>query len=286
MRFHQSGASLYVPDLVPVDEALQRTTHLGIGAHHDDLEIMALHGIGECYQRPDRWFGGVTCTDGAGSPRTGVMADMSNKGMQIIRAEEQRAAARIGRYSFMAQLDYASTTVREGGLDPLVQDLLMLLQAVQPKVVYTHNPADKHPTHIVVLNAALEAMRQLPVAQRPGLVMGCEVWRDLDWLCADDRIELDVSGYESLGRSLIEVFVSQISGGKHYDRAIIGRRHAHATFGEAHAVDLLSSVTLAMDLTPLIQENPPNLADFVHQKIHRFRSEVLQTLASTTGTEK
>jgi LmbE family N-acetylglucosaminyl deacetylase len=247
---------------------------------------MALHGIGECYSRPDRWFGGVICTDGAGSPRTGAMADMSDEGMKIIRAEEQQAAARIGRYSFVAQLDYASRSLSQGGHAHVVQDITNLIQAARPKVVYTHNPADKHPTHVAVLQAAIQAMRDLPAAQRPALVMGCEVWRDLDWLCGDDRIELDVSSFESLGRSLIEVFVSQISGGKHYDRAIIGRRHAHATFGEAHSVDLRSSVTLAMDLTPLIQDNPPNLTDFFHQKIQRFQSEVLQTLASTTGTEK
>jgi LmbE family N-acetylglucosaminyl deacetylase len=53
-------------------EALARITHLGIGAHQDDLEFMAFHGILACFRmRDDRWFGGVTCTNGAGSSRTG-----------------------------------------------------------------------------------------------------------------------------------------------------------------------------------------------------------------------
>ena len=48
---------------------LPLTTHLGVGAHQDDLEFMALHGILECYQRPDRWFSGIMVTDGRGSSR-------------------------------------------------------------------------------------------------------------------------------------------------------------------------------------------------------------------------
>jgi hypothetical protein len=49
-------------------------------------------------------------------------------------------------------------------------------------VVYTHNPADKHDTHIGVVIAALQAMRELPREQRPKKVIGCEVWRNLDWM--------------------------------------------------------------------------------------------------------
>lgn len=53
MKFHRSDAVLYVPDGVAPAAALARTTHLGIGAHQDDLEIMAVDGILKCYDRDD-----------------------------------------------------------------------------------------------------------------------------------------------------------------------------------------------------------------------------------------
>ena len=52
------GSEAFVPDGAPLSTALARTTHLGIGAHPDDLEIMACHGILECYRNNDRWFTG------------------------------------------------------------------------------------------------------------------------------------------------------------------------------------------------------------------------------------
>ena len=50
-----SNADFFAPDRKPLKEALGRTTHLAIGAHSDDLEIMAYHGIAECFGRSDRW---------------------------------------------------------------------------------------------------------------------------------------------------------------------------------------------------------------------------------------
>jgi len=78
MQFHHSTAEIYVPDGRPVPAALKRVTHLGIGAHQDDLEFMAFHGILACHSSPSRWFGGVTCTNGAGSARAGRFRHFSD----------------------------------------------------------------------------------------------------------------------------------------------------------------------------------------------------------------
>ncbi len=67
MKLHNTSSEIFVPDDKPVAEALDRITHLGIGAHQDDLELMAFHGIIACYAKEDLWFGGVTCTNGGGS---------------------------------------------------------------------------------------------------------------------------------------------------------------------------------------------------------------------------
>ena len=58
MDFSKPESDPFVPDNLPVGEALERTTHLGIGAHQDDLEFFAIHGILKCFARDDRWFTG------------------------------------------------------------------------------------------------------------------------------------------------------------------------------------------------------------------------------------
>ena len=67
MNFHHSTADIFVPDGSAPDAALARTTHLCIAAHQDDIEIMAYHGIAECFGRKDRGFTGVVVTNAPAS---------------------------------------------------------------------------------------------------------------------------------------------------------------------------------------------------------------------------
>jgi hypothetical protein len=90
MRLNQPSAEIFIPDQTPIAEALERITHLGIGAHQDDLEFMAFHGILKCFASQDLWFGGVTCSDGAGSSRTGPYAAFNDSEMMAIRRQELR----------------------------------------------------------------------------------------------------------------------------------------------------------------------------------------------------
>ena len=163
-QFSQDGSDLYVPDAQ--SNPLPRTTHLGVGAHQDDLEFMAMHGILECYENSDQWFGGVTCTNGAGSARTGEFANVTDEAMQAIRAEEQREASRVGQFSFMAQLHLPSSKIKDPANDDLENDLEKILNEAQPEIVYTHNLADKHSTHIAVVSSLIKAIRSLPKDQR------------------------------------------------------------------------------------------------------------------------
>ena len=140
---------------MPVTAALGRITHLGIGAHHDDLEFMAFHGILECFANDHKWFGGVTCTNGAGSSRTGAYEKFTDEQMMAVRRNEQNNAATIGQYAVMLQLDYPSSAVKSPTDPVLKNDLKEILAATKPDVVYTHNPADKHDTHVGVVVAAL-----------------------------------------------------------------------------------------------------------------------------------
>lgn len=283
MKLHNATADIYIPDEKPLDAALSRITHLGVGAHQDDLEFMAFHGIIACFHSADDWFGGVTCTNGAGSARVGAYAKLSDERMQVIRRQEQRQAALIGRYAAMIQLDYSSKTVKDPADTSLKEDLRRILEATRPRVVYTHNPADKHDTHIGVVVPLLQALRELPASDRPEQVCGCEVWRDLDWLADASKIVQDVSGHDSLAGALNGIFDSQIAGGKRYDLGIIGRRRANATFFESHAVDKSDMLAFAMDLTPLVRDDALDPVEFVTAHIDAFKSDVIARLGGRLG---
>jgi LmbE family N-acetylglucosaminyl deacetylase len=137
-------ASLTIPDGVVAPEAYARCSHLAIGAHQDDLEFMAFHGINTCYGDDRLWFGGVTCTDGGGSARAGKYADYTDAQMKAVRMDEQRQAAEIGKYSFVHQLSLSSATIKDPDQrSTLVDQLETILLQTQPDVLYTHNPADK-----------------------------------------------------------------------------------------------------------------------------------------------
>jgi len=283
MRLNNATAGLFIADGKPEAEALTRITHLGVGAHQDDLEFMAFHGILECFADDEQWFGGVTCTNGAGSARTGPYANCTNEQMMAIRRQEQNTAAVIGGYGAMFQLDYPSGSVKNPTATELKEDLKQILLATRPGVVYTHNPADKHDTHIGVVGAVLQAARELPRDQRPAQVIGCEVWRNLDWLPDADKVLMDVSGRGNLAAALSGVFDSQIAGGKRYDLATEGRRAANATFFESHATDKTSQLTFGMDLTPVVDDESKDIVEYVCGFIDAFKADVRQKLGKRLG---
>src|SRR5687767_9319233 len=83
VKLNGSDFDIYVPDGRSL-ESLSDTTHLAIGAHQDDLELMAFHGISECYDKPKRGFTGVVVTSGSSSPRSGQFAKTSDREMIAI----------------------------------------------------------------------------------------------------------------------------------------------------------------------------------------------------------
>ncbi|OGO16190.1 MAG: GlcNAc-PI de-N-acetylase [Chloroflexi bacterium RBG_13_68_17] len=274
MKWTRETAEVYVPDGVAPDEALARTSHLAVGAHQDDLEIMAIDGILQSYRRVDRWFTGVVVTDGAGSPRDGLYREYTDAQMRLVRREEQKKAAVVGGYAAQILLDHPSGAVKDGKADVVVQDLRQILGAARPQVVYTHNLADKHPTHVAVAVRVIQAIRSLPADLRPGKVYGCEVWRDLDWMPDSDKVVFNCSDQENLQAALLGVFDSQVSGGKRYDLATLGRRRANATYLESHSADYARGVAIAMDLTPLAADPHRDLQAYVQEHIDRFAQEV------------
>lgn len=264
-----SPTSLILPKAVA-----EKVTHLGIGAHQDDLEIMALPGILQCYQNPKQHFAGIICTDGSNSPRRGIYASHTQDEMKYVRAQEQRQAAVLGEYLFVAQLDFPSSLIKSPDHAQLIETLYQLFSQLSPCIIYTHHPLDKHPTHRAVCHAVIEALRRLPSTQHPKQLLGGEVWRSLDWVIDEDKIALDTSMRSELAQDLLCLFDSQISGGKRYDLAAQGRRYANATFGASHHTDQATEVLYAIDLLPLVKNPSLTLSEFALGFVERFHQKV------------
>lgn len=274
MQFHSSGSEVYVPDGSPAESAITRTTHLAVAAHQDDIEIMAYGGILECFGRKDKFFTGVTVTNGSGSPREGLYARYTDEEMRAVRRLEQKKAAFVGEFSAHVFLDYTSAAVKDPASPDSVEDLKKLIAAAKPQVIYTHNLADKHDTHVAVALRLIRALRALPRDSRPEHLYGCEVWRNLDWVKDSDKVVFDVEAHENLAMSLVGVFDSQIAGGKRYDLATMGRRRANATYSASHGVDESTSLIFGLDLTPLIHDEQLDVTKFIRGFIDRFADEV------------
>ena len=117
------GGRLFVPDGAAPDEALKRTTHLGVGAHQDDLEIMAYHGVLACFGQSEQWFTGAVVTDGRGSPRTDAYAHVSDAAMCEVRKVEQKKAAAIGEYAGVVLHEPPERVVKDAANAEIAADL-------------------------------------------------------------------------------------------------------------------------------------------------------------------
>jgi len=274
MKFHLETAEVYVPDLEPVEQAFSRTTHLCFAAHQDDIEIMAAQPIVECFQQKDKWFTGVVVTDGRGSARNNLYENYSDDEMRLVRFKEQRKAAVVGEFAAQVMLDFPSKVIKDAARNEPVEDILKILRATKPKFVYTHNLADKHDTHVGVALRVIEALRRLDQAERPAMLVGCEVWRALDWMSDSDKVTMDLSNHENLQFALLGVFDSQIVGGKRYDLASMGRRRANATYFESHGVDATTALSYAMDMSPLMSDTTKDPVVFAQDFIQRFAQDV------------
>ncbi len=269
----------YIPGGGDVDQAFARSTHLAIGAHQDDLEINMIDGILQCFSQQDRAFFGIVATDGRGSPRTGPFETLSDDEMVQIRRKEQREAADIGQYSGVAFLPWRSAEMK----DPLnpgpLEDIFALLTRIKPQAVYTHNLMDKHDTHVAVALRTIEALRKLDPEDRPQKVYGCEGWRNLDWLVDSHKVLFDCSDHVDLQKALVQVFQSQIAGGKRYDLSSIGRRQAHATGQESHAVDSITGLSIGIDLRELMLDPDLDPMEWAVEEVRELENDVRARIA-------
>lgn len=239
-------------------EDLSQCTHLAIGAHPDDLEIMAGHGIEACYQSSEWNFVGVTVTTGGGSSAS--RKDIEN--LAETRRWEQIEAAKMGDYLACFQLAHESEKIKNSVDQSLVDELKCLFEKCQPKVIYTHNPFDKHKTHVAVWAHVMLAVKALNL--NPNQMYGCEVWRGLDWLGDDKKILLPVKKVELI-EALICLHKSQNHSHKSYAKATLGRMRANATFFDAYQLESGSHAICALDLKPFLKSPEQQIKDTIQE---------------------
>ena len=272
MEFVKKNAEIYVPDGSDAMAALKKTTHMAISAHEDDIEIMAIDGIVKTFMKGDASFTAVVATDGAGSARDGKYGDYTDEQMKAVRVIEQKKAANVGDYGALVMLQYSSAEMKNKDDKNYEKDLIKVLDVARPDVIYTHNLADKHDSHIATVIKTIKALREMK-GYKPKHLYGCEVWRSLDWRLDEDKTAFDVTGFDSLANALLGVFDSQIAGGKRYDLATDGRRRANATYYASHAVDNAEKLAFALELTPLLDKNV-DIVDYICSYIERFKNDV------------
>jgi len=277
MKLTNKAAEIFIPSALDELSSLTQTTEMCIAAHYDDIEIMAYGAISNCFDKADRHFTGVVATDGGGSPRSGAYALYSDDGMKEIRVTEQKKAAELGKYSAQIFLVYPSSEVKDPANRDVISDIKEIILNCNPEILYTHNLADKHDTHVATAMHVIRALRELPLESRPKKVLSMEVWRSLDWLCDEDKVVFDTSAYPQLASELLGVFDSQIAGGKRYDLATIGRRLANATFFASHFVDDYESASFGLDITDLVNSNAKPI-EFINRYIDKFKNEVEKRL--------
>lgn len=278
MNFKSKDAEMFVPDGVKSPECYNRTTHLAIAAHQDDIEIMATDGILKCFKSAEDWFGGVVLTDGAGSARTGIYSSCDDFQMKKIRALEQKKASFVGEYSVLFMLNNTSIETKKSDNEEIIDDIKNILIHTSPEVVYTHSLFDKHETHVATAIKVIQALRSVPSIHRPREVYGCEVWGSLDWLADKHKIVFDLNNHGNLLSSLISLYDSQINGGKEYDTAIIGRRKANAIFHNMQDIREATSAAFAMDLSALIQDEHIDIKEYAIKYIQEFKNDVSERL--------
>ncbi len=72
MKLTEKTAEIWIPDVAAEEAALARVNTLGISAHQDDIEIMAMEGILAGFGNLEKRFMAVIVTNGAGSPGDGI----------------------------------------------------------------------------------------------------------------------------------------------------------------------------------------------------------------------
>jgi LmbE family N-acetylglucosaminyl deacetylase len=226
--------------------------------------------------RNARSFGGLIVTSGSGSLRAPQHAALSPSEYAELRWEEQKQAAKMGGYAFVDSLNIESSVIKTAaGLAELASQLREYLVEFEIDELYMHQPFDRHTSHVRVAFAVLTALRSLPKERRPAQVLGCEVWRNLDWAPKSSKVLRPLSAADlELQVRLAEVFTSQADpkNAKDYVSALVGRKTANAVFQEGLVGDSGVAQEVYIDLKPWV-ESKLSWSELGREYLGKFHQE-------------
>lgn len=255
---------------VPKSAKGKQVKYLGISAHKDDLELMAFDGIVKGQR--EYGFVGVVLTDGAGCVKVKPYDKLTDAQMVDLRTKEQKEASEIGAYESLYLLEYSSAQTKSILEQEVMEVAEVIKQYPNLDAIYIHSPFDNHPTHIAACKVVLEALKKVPKNCLPKKLYGCEVWGSLEWLPDNNKVIFDVSGNYRLANKIMGAFTSQ-NLAQHYDRAIVARRRANATFAASHAAANSNALAYAVDLTE-VMNGDISITDFIDNVINKFRTRI------------
>ena len=87
-----------------------------------------------------------------------------------------------------------------------------------------------------------------------------------------------MSKNEKLQKKLLNVFESQIAGGKEYTKASIGRRYQNATYYQSHSVDTYKMISYGIDYKPLIKNPNLSVKEFALSFVDDLKAEIEENL--------
>ncbi len=292
--FIPAGFDFYDPEVMGLDEkfdlkngrhvqalqrVLQHATDVSVGAHQDDVEIMAGPMMLDTVKAPNKQWLSVIVTDGAASKSVlnGCATELSPKQLTDMRQLEQRKAAKLANAPVI-QLKYPSATVNGHmgvGKKNEAAYALGTLFAATPNVerVFGHNPLDKHPTHIAVFAAQTAALR---AAKPPKLekAYGMEVWGGLTGL-PESMLSVFEVGNDHLVKlqQIIEVFQSQILGqGRDYATGTIARIRGHGAYvSSPHLPNPPAGMVIGIDVTDFTRGQSHDMGGLAESLLQRAR---------------
>ena len=255
---------------------METTNLLAIGAHHDDIEVMAMDGILKAYGSKKYSFYACVLSDGAHFSKMGKYSDISDKEMIETRNQEQIRASQIGEYANLVFLKHTREDIENNEKDVVIKNIQKVILEVQPDVVYTHNIFDKGDIHTLTAIRVIEAILGLEEDKRPRLLYGCEIFRSLDWLPDKYKVVFDLSENKELQSRLIGVYDTRMEQSRNYNKAVVGRKLAHATFGNSNSsIDEEKLIWYGINLTPVIQKGI-TLDEYCVKILNDFNKELLE----------
>lgn len=251
------------------------TNLLAIGAHHDDIEVMAMDGILKAYGSKKYSFYACVLSDGVNCVKSGKYAELTDKEMIETRNQEQTRASQIGEYADLKMLKYSQEDIENDEKGKIVKEIRQMILDIKPDIVYTHNIFDKSPMHKMTCKRVIEAILGLEEEDRPRLVYGCEIFRSLDWLPDKYKVVFDLSENKELQSRLIGVYDTRAEQARNYNKAIVGRKIAHAIFGTQNTdIEEEKLIWYGINLTPVIAKNI-DLKDYCTRILSDYNKEML-----------